>query len=107
MPPTIIVTVGRVELEPEAEPELAPDAPPAVVAADVLLLPDEQAATLRTVAQAAASAAKEPLLMPTLRIMLLLCFVTSEKKFDESGDRRPVAVRAPEQDGEIEAGQPL
>jgi hypothetical protein len=96
MPPTIIVTVGRVEPAPEAEPELVPDAPPAVVDADVLLLPDEQAATLRTVAQVAASAAKEPLLMPTLRIVLLLCFVMRERKFDQPDAGQPAAVRAPE-----------
>jgi hypothetical protein len=72
MPPTIIVTVGRLAAE-LAEAGLLPLAvalaavvpPPA---AEVLLLPDEQAATVSAVAQAAARAAKAPRLRPILCI---------------------------------------
>jgi hypothetical protein len=62
MPPTIIVTVGRLALEVEP--------PPAADAA--VLLPDEHAATVRAAAHAAATAAREPLLRPILRMVLLL-----------------------------------
>jgi hypothetical protein len=64
IPPTIIVTVGRLPLEVDA-------APPAEVEG-VLLLPDEHAVTVTVVAHTAASAAMEPLLRPILRIVLLL-----------------------------------
>jgi hypothetical protein len=60
MPPTIMVTVGRAAFEP--------DDPPLAGA----LLPDEQAATVSAVAQAAARAASEPLLRPILGMVLLL-----------------------------------
>jgi hypothetical protein len=64
IPPTIIVTVGRLPLE-------AATAPPPEVEG-VLLLPDEHAVTVTAVAHTAASAAMEPLLRPILRIVLLL-----------------------------------
>jgi hypothetical protein len=65
MPPTIIVTVGRLPLELLPEPE-----PPPL--AEGVLLPDEHAATVTAVAHAAASAAREPFLRPILRMVLLL-----------------------------------
>src|SRR5215469_9422901 len=71
MPPTIIVTVGRLPLELEA--------PPPLVAAGPLLLPDEHAATVRAVAHAAASAAMEPLLRPIFRMVLLLIVEVRER----------------------------
>jgi hypothetical protein len=71
MPPTIIVTVGRPALEVEP--------PPPVADADVLL-PDEHAATVRAVAHAAATAAKEPLLRLILRMVLLLIVEVRESK---------------------------
>jgi hypothetical protein len=63
IPPTIIVTVGRLPLEAAAAP------PPEV---EGVLLPDEHAVTVTAVAHTAASAAMEPLLRPILRIVLLL-----------------------------------
>jgi hypothetical protein len=62
MPPTIIVTVGRLALEldpPAAEPD-EPDEP------------DEQAATVSAVAHTAASPARDPFLRPILGMVLLL-----------------------------------
>jgi len=55
-----MVTVGR--------PAFEPDEPPLAGA----LLPDEHAATVSAVAQAAARAASEPLLRPILGMVLLL-----------------------------------
>jgi hypothetical protein len=54
MPPTIIVTVGRLAFELELEP-LPPLAPAAAVEEE---LPDEQAATLRAATHAAAASPK-------------------------------------------------
>jgi hypothetical protein len=59
MPPTIIVTVGRLALEldpPAAEPDE----------------PDEHAATVSAVAHTAASPARDPFLRPILGMVLLL-----------------------------------
>src|SRR5579872_2709012 len=81
MPPTIIVTVGRLVLEP---PELAAlDAPPLAAAADELLLPDEQAATVRAVAHAAARAPSAPRRRPVLFIG-----ATPLTRYERKGDRR-------------------
>jgi hypothetical protein len=74
MPPTIMVTVGRLLVELE---------PPLV---DVLLPPDEQAATVSAVVHAAASAASEPLLKPALRMVPLL--VSLRGKVGESGEEK-------------------
>jgi len=88
MPPTIIVTVGRLAVE-LAEAELLPPAvalalPLAVPPAgdEEALLPDEHAATVSVVAHAAARAASEPLLRPILRIGAtpLLRFEGKEKR---------------------------
>src|SRR5512146_1939064 len=90
MPPTIIVTVGRLALAP-AEAELPPPAvaelPPAVPPAGAEPLPDEQAATVSVVAHAAARAASKPLLRLILRMVLLLCCDFREKKSELDGRR--------------------
>src|SRR5579872_4544348 len=86
MPPTIIVTVGRLVLEP---PELAAlDAPPLAAAADELLLPDEQAATVRAVAHAAARAPSAPRRRPVLFIG-----ATPLTRYERKGDRREEETR--------------
>jgi hypothetical protein len=64
-----MVTVGRAAFEPD-DPPLAAGA----------LLPDEQAATVSAVAQAAARAASEPLLRPILGMVLLLSECCGERK---------------------------
>jgi hypothetical protein len=63
MPPTIIVTVGRLAFELE---------PPPAAAADPLDEPDEHAATVSAVAHTAASPARDPFLRPILGMVLLL-----------------------------------
>jgi hypothetical protein len=71
MPPTIMVTVGRLAAElAGAELPLPVLLPVAVLppAAEEALLPDEHAATVSAVAHAAARAAREPLLRPVIRI---------------------------------------
>jgi hypothetical protein len=84
MPPTIIVTVGMLAVELAAAEPLAL-AVPLAAGAEVLLLPDEQAATLSAVAHAAARAAREPLRRPILCIGAtpLLRFKGKEKRMDE------------------------
>jgi hypothetical protein len=72
IPPTIIVTVGRLAAELAAAEPLALALAVALVVPlaageEVLLLPDEHAATVSAVAQAAAMAAREP------RLRLILC----------------------------------
>jgi hypothetical protein len=89
MPPTIIVTVGRLALEP-----LELDAPPPAAAADELLLPDEQAATVTTVAQAAARAASEPLRM------VLSIGATPLTRYEGKEDRRDKEEKRKEEGGE-------
>jgi hypothetical protein len=61
MPPTIMVTVGRLLFEFEPLPLV-----------DALLPPDEQAARVSVVAHAAASAVSELFLKPALGMVLLL-----------------------------------
>src|ERR1700722_3063827 len=109
MPPTIIVTVGR--LAAEAEP------PPSAAAVGLLPPPDEQAATARAVAHATASAARAPLLELILvglilGMALLLRVEVGEGKFgrerrSERG-RLGAGLRPPGQQPPFEqADQPL
>jgi hypothetical protein len=85
MPPTIIVTVGRLAAE-LAGAELAgaelPLAAGVLLADEEALLPDEQAATVTAVAHAAARAARERLLRPVICIGAtpLLRFEGKEKR---------------------------
>jgi hypothetical protein len=92
MPPTIMVTVGRLAVElAEAEPlalALAAALPvPLAAGAEVVLLLDEQAATLSAVAHAAARAAREPLLRPIfcMGATPLLRFEGKEKREGQTG----------------------
>jgi hypothetical protein len=86
MPPTIILTVGRLAAE-LAGAELPPPADDGADAA-VPLLPDEHAATVTAVAHAAARAASERLLIPILRIGAtpLLRFAGKRKAINMKGE---------------------
>jgi hypothetical protein len=75
MPPTIMVTVGRLLFE--FEPPLADP--------DELLPTDEQAATVIAVVHAAASAASELFLKPALGMVLLLVSLRGKAGKNEEG----------------------
>jgi hypothetical protein len=95
MPPTIILTVGRLAAElagadppplPAALPVLLLVAGPPAAGEEALLLPDEHAATVSAVALATARAARERLLRPILCIGVtpLLRCKGKEKRIGEA-----------------------
>src|SRR5580704_5476628 len=79
MPPTIIVTVGRLALELDPPPAAEPDEP------------DEQAATVSAVAHTAASPARDPFLRPILGMVLLLITFVGWGEDERRGRQRPAA----------------